>query len=224
MHKVLREKFRFHQRFMLICLSFLIFSDMAHAELREGQSFKPIEWDADFSKDRTLEATWLWFPRGIQIVQPDEQELFNDLINGFGLQLGQWIRDQWQGRMSIFLAQTTPKTGGYVWSFLGSDLKHPLVFGNFAQHKFFQHAKPFGFFGLGVSSRWESSRIRYNLIPTFRYDVSEPTVHLGSSLMIQLSDEMMLSLEFRYFESMRKSGNKFPLWGVSLAWGHLEKR
>ena len=224
MHKVLRSEFRFHLRFALICLLFLVAPARLYADLRDGQSFKPIEWDADFSKSRTFEASWIRFPRGVQHAQPAEKELFDDVRSGVGLQLGQWLRDRWQGRMSLLLAQTDSKVGGYVWTFLGSDLKHPLIFGAAQEYWLFSHLKPYAFFGLGVSSRWENSQVRYNLIPTYRYEVSEPAIYFGTSLMIRLAGEFLLSLEFRHFESARSSKNSFPLWGASLVWGDLEKK
>lgn len=224
MYKVPKVKFSFLLGLMTagLCLSFIPLR--ARAELRDSQSFQPIEWESDFVRDNSLALTWLGLPQGTHLAKPDDQDVFRNLRNTFGLQLGQLLRDHWQGRIGLFLTRTNPKVGGYVWGFLGSDLQHALIPEALYDQGVFRYFRPYGHFGLGFSTRWENSKTRYNLIPTFRYEASEPAAYGGFSAMYRLSDELLLGFEFRYFQSARNSQNHFPSWGGSLVWGGLEKR
>jgi hypothetical protein len=219
MHKESQVKFKFPLRHLLTILIGCVWGQGASAEIREAQSFKPIEWESDFTQENSLSLTWLNLPKSVQLTQSEDADLYRQMSNAFGLQLGKNLRDHWQGRVSFFVARTGPATGGYVWSFLGSDLQRELVPESFSGHAIFRFLRPYFFFGLGFGSRWENSEVRYNLIPTFRYEVSEPAAYFGSSMAWRLADELLLSLEFRYFQSARLSQNRFPTWGGSLIWG-----
>ncbi|MEN9528441.1 MAG: hypothetical protein RI932_314 [Pseudomonadota bacterium] len=219
MHKESQVKFRFPLRHLLLILLVLTWRENGWAEIRDAQSFRPIEWESDFAQDNSLSFTWLNLPKNVQLTQPEDLELYHQLRNAFGLQLGKVLRDGWQGRISFFVARTSPAAGGYVWSFLGSDLQRDLVPKRFSENVIFRVVRPYLFFGLGFGSRWENSQVRYNLIPTFRYEASEPAAYFGSSVAWQLADELLLSIEFRYFQSARLSQNRFPSWGGSIVWG-----
>ncbi|MBM3383066.1 MAG: hypothetical protein FJY29_11565 [Betaproteobacteria bacterium] len=223
MHKESQVKFRFPLRQILWALSLVLFSlsakPQAWAEIRDAQSFKPIAWESDFAQDNSLSLTWLNLPQRVQLTQPEDIELYRQLRHAFGLQLGKVLRESWQGRVGFFVARTSPETGGYVWSFLGSDLQRELVPAGLFDHAVFRVLRPYLFFGLGFGSRWENSQVRYNLIPTFRYEVSEPAAYFGTSVAWRIADEILLSVEFRYFQSARLSQNRFPSWGGSIVWG-----
>jgi hypothetical protein len=224
MHKVWKSKFSFDLCIFVLAIVALLRSQIALAEIRDAQSFKPIEWESDFSKSNSLSVNWFRFPDKVQLALPEDAITFDELRNGFGIQLGQWLRGQWQGRIGFYLASTGSAKGAYVWSFLGSDLQHPLVTGELGEKAIFRYFRPFVYFGLGVSSRWENSEVRYNLIPTFRYEASEPSAYFGSSFLFKLSDEILFGLDFRYFQSARNSRNRFPGFGASVVWGELEKK
>ena len=224
MQKESQVKFKFLLRQLLIIFFACVWGLSAFAEIREAQSFNPIEWESDFTQDNSLSLTWLNLPQSVLLTEPQDLDLYHQLRNAFGLQLGKNLREHWHGRVGFFVARTGPATGGYVWSYLGSDLQRELVPESLLDGAIFSVIRPYLFFGLGFGSRWENSEVRYNLIPTFRYEVSEPTAYLGSSLAWRVADELMLSIEFRYFQSARLSRNRFPTWGGSIIWASWRRK
>lgn len=201
--------------FFLMCLPCAV-----RADLNDVQSFRPIEWDSDFVRSHALfVGGWRLF-KGSSIVPLDEQ----NISSSFGLQLAQNLRDHWQGRVGLFLGQTGSRAGRYVWSFLGSDLTHPLIPESVYDVGLFNYLRPFVFFGLGVTSQWETMELSLHLIPTWRYQLSEPVAFGGAHVIFPFSNELMLSLEYRFLQSARYSRHRGSVVGASIVWGRLDKK
>lgn len=194
-------------------------SRTATANLKEGQSFRPITWEQDFVRSNSLAFTAIRLLPGAQIVTTPERTV----DSAYGLQLGQNLRDDWMGRISLFFGQTGAREGEYMWSFLGSDLVHPLVSTDLLNHAIFQMIRPMGFFGLGMTSRWQRMSLNLNLIPTLRFEASEPIAYAGAYLVAPMTDELMASFEYRFMQSARNSRTRGNVFGVSLVWGRLAK-
>lgn len=204
---------------MLLC-SFISLSKIASANLIDRQSFRPIEWESDFVSAHSLSFSGMILLNGAQIVRSEEQKL----KSAFGLQLCQSLRDQWTGRVGLFVGRTGPAPGQYVWTLLGSDLQHSLIPEKLYDFSFFKYVRPNGFFGLGVTSRWENTGLGLNLIPTLRYNVSEPVAQFGLQLLSPLADELIFEIEYRFLQSARVSQNRGSTIALSLIWGRISKK
>ncbi|NBO37125.1 hypothetical protein EBU99_00915 [bacterium] len=218
MHKELRAGIAF-SLIRLFAVGIIVLCQTAFADLHETQSFQPVQWESDFVADKNLSFTTMLVPERSQIVGL----LSGPVRTAYGLQLGQRLRDHWMGRVSLFFGRNEAKTGNLLWSFLGSDLSHPLISDALSEWNFFRVLRPIGFFGLGFVSRWENTAFKYNLLPTARYELSEPIAYAGGMLQLQVAQEVILATEYRYLQSARASHNRGPTFAISLIWGSLEK-
>lgn len=215
MQKRLKVKFTSVLFSAFIWLAMVIFAKPATADLNEGHSFRPITWERDFVSSNSLSFTVMKLLPGAQIViTPDRA-----VGSAYGLQLGQKLRDDWTGRISMFCGRTGPAAGEYVWSYLTSELLHPLIPEDMKTHGVFRYVRPFGFFGAGMTTRWQNMSLNLNLIPTLRYEATEPTAAAGVMLQIPVANELMLSFEYRFMQSARSSRTRGSVLGGSLVWG-----
>jgi hypothetical protein len=217
MQKRLKVKFTSVLCSAFIGLAAVFFSKTARANLNEGHSFRPIGWERDFVSSSSLSFTVMKLLPGAQIISTPERAV----ASAYGLQLGQNLRDNWAGRISMFCGRTGPGAGEYVWSYLASDLLHPLMTEEMNSTGPFRYARPFGFFGVGMTTRWQNMSLNLNLIPTLRYEATEPTAFAGVLLQIPVANELMLAVEYRFMQSARNSQTRGNVLGGSLVWGQM---
>jgi hypothetical protein len=206
---------------VLFCALFLsVWTSVdARAEIKDNHSFRSIEWENDFVRSQSLSMSAFRLFPGAQIVPLSERKL----SSAYGLQLGQKLRDHWSGRVSFFCGSTGGAADDLIWSYLASDLHHPLIPESLYQTGVFKFFRPNIFFGLGVTTRWQKTRMSLNFIPTLRYEFSEPIAVAGTQWLFSLSDEFMLGFEYRFSQSAQESRHRGGLIGASLVWGSLEK-
>lgn len=212
---------------IILSLSSILFAlslfGNARAELRDSQTFRPIEWEESTTSSKSMYFSWLNPLMTVPLAQPANDIQFNELKNIFGIQVSHFLNNQWKGRLGFFTSRSGPKTGDTLWSFAGSDLQHSLIPQSWRKAEVFSLIEPFGYFGLGFASRWEISPVRYNLIPTFRYNESEPAAYLGVSWMIRGLGDLLLDVDLRYFQSARVSQHRFLSLGGSLVLGRWSR-
>lgn len=212
------------RRNLIIAIAMLVlgYFPLAQAELRDAQSFRPIEWEESTTSSKYIHFLWMRPLRAISLAEDSQIDRLGEAENIFGLQVSQPLHSRWKGRLGLYLSRTGSEIGDALWSFAGSDLQHPLTPLPWKEKGFFSWFQPFGYFGLGFASRWENSQVRYNLVPTFRYNESEPAAYLGISSMIRLFGSVMFELDVRYFQSARVSQRKFLTLGGSFVLGRWE--
>jgi hypothetical protein len=203
----------------IFSLGVMMHSKNASADIRDAQSLQPIAWEPDFTAENTLSLTWLHMPQGLPFLTTRDPRESMEVKNIFGLQLGQTLREDWHGRVGLSIAREGSRRGEHVWSFVGSDLQFNGLIPKKTSEKISALLRPSVYFGLGVLSRWENSITRYNLIPTARYEASEPAAYGGVALQFRIANEMIFELDSRYFQSARVSVNRGISFGGSLVWG-----
>ena len=190
--------------------------DSAHAELRDSQMFRPIEWEESMTSSKFISFSWLTPMSSVALARASESDAFDNLKHIFGFQFSRPLNNRWKGRLGLFISSTGAQRGQELWSFAGSDLQHSLTPSSWKEQRFFSWFQPVGYFGLGFASRWKNAQVRYNLIPTFRYDESEPAAYLGVSSMVRLLGDSMIEVDLRYFQSARDAKHRFVSLGGSL--------
>jgi hypothetical protein len=203
----------------LALLFIILRSGHAHSDIRDSQSMQPIAWEPDFTNENTLSLSWLHLPDGLPFLTTPDHPDAAAVKNIFGIQLGRTLRERWLGRVGVMLAQEGARRGDHVWSFIGSDLQYTGLFPSKEPEQTILSFRPHIFFGLGVLSRWENSITRYNLVPTARYEASEPSAYGGVAFQFRFARELILEIEGRYFQSARVSMNRGLSVGGSLVWG-----
>lgn len=187
------------------------------ADLNDRQSFRPVAWESDFVSGNSLSVGAFALTGEAKIV-----ELQGQKVNAaYGLQLTQYLRDDWNGRVGLHVGRTGPKQGQYVWTLLSSDLQRPLIPESLYHVGAFRFFRPLISFGLGGVSRWQNSGLGLNLVPTLRYELSEPVAHVGTQLLFPFADELIFSVEYRFLQSARVSSHRGSTWGASLIWGKI---
>lgn len=203
------------RRFFVAAACFV--SCSALADLKDRQSFRPVEWESDFVSENSLSIGAFALTPGAKIVELQGQNVYA----AYGLQLTQYLRDDWNGRVGLHLGRTGPRQGQYVWTFISSDLQRPLIPESLYQSGPFRFFRPLISFGLGGVSRWQNSGMGLNVVPTLRYELSEPVAHVGTQLLFPFSDELIFSIEYRFLQSARVSRHRGSTWGASLIWGKI---
>lgn len=206
-------------RTLLFCLLAQGLSS-ARADLNEGHSFRPIAWEKDFTDQSSLALSAFTLSSRAQMVASEG----TPVRSAFGLKLSQNLRDNWSGRMGLFCGRSSDAQDSFIWSFLGSDLMHPLIPESYFNHPAFRWARPHVYFGIGLTSRWANTGLKINLVPTMRYETTEPATYAGFEVLSQVAEEMQVGADYRFVQSARVSKNRGHMFGLSLVWGKLEKR
>jgi hypothetical protein len=218
MQNEVRMKFNFvFFRALLLIIVCCIFSRPASANIIEKQSLAPIEWEKDFVESNVLSAGGLRLLGNAEIVDMDGESV----TAAYGIQLINHLRDQWSGRLGLHIGRTGPAEGEYVWTFLGSDLQHPLIPEVLYNKAVFSYIRPFLFFGLGAVSRWENMTSKLNPVPALRYNISDAVFFTGVQFLIPVAGELMLGFEYRFLQSMKVSRSRGGTAGISLSWGRM---
>lgn len=191
----------------------------AHAELRDAQMFRPIEWEESMTSSKTVHFSWANPASSVTLAGTPASNGFDRLKNIFGLQVSRTLNRQWKGRVGLLFSGAGTQRGDALWSFVGSDLQHSLIPTSWTDKTIFRRLRPLGYFGLGFASRWQNSQVRYTLLPTFRYDESEPAAYLGISTLLHAFGDVIFEIDVRYFQSARDSRNTFLSFGGSLVLG-----
>lgn len=208
------------QAFVLFTLLFFCFVPAVSFcnESTKNPTFRPIEWERDFTSSSSLSLGGFKLFNNSEIVDLAGQHL----DSAYGLQLSQNLRDHWKGRVSFYCGRTGADVGQFVWSVIGSDLQHPLVSESVYDWSFIKYLRPFVFFGLGMTSRWANAGTGLNLIPTLRYEISEPIGYAGIQLQGKIASEFILAVEYRLLQSARASRERGHTLGASLIWGRMD--
>jgi hypothetical protein len=178
-----------------------------------------MELEESVTSSKFLYISWLKPLSAVTLARESASDEFDKLGNVIGFQVSQHLNNRWKGRLGLFISMTGSQRGDDLWSFVGSDLQRSLTPIAWKDQKLFELFQPVGYFGLGFASRWKNSQVRYNLIPTLRYDESEPAAYLGVASMIRVLGDVMVEIDVRYFQSARNSQNRFVSLGGSLVLG-----
>lgn len=214
----MKSYFIFFRR-VFLCLVCLVFKPVL-ANISDRQSLAPIEWEKDFVETHALSAGVLGLFSNAEIVDLEGQTV----RSAFTVQLVNYLRDRWSGRLGFHLGRSGTTQGQYIWTYFGSDLQHPLLPESISDNFVFRYSKPIGFFGLGAVSRWENMTSKLNPVPALRYNVSEAVFYAGAQILIPLTTEFMLGFEYRVLQSIKVSNSRGGIAGLTVHWGKIDRK
>lgn len=213
------------QKIWLLCALPVAVSltEVSAAERTSSQSFKPIEIEEATASNTSLYLSWHTPLKAVTVAQPLDSDGGGALNSIFAIQVSQLLHSQWRGRIGFFVSRSGGRAGDPLWSFIGSDLQHTVLPSTLDGGALFGSLKPYAYFGLGFASRWENSQVRYNVIPTFRYEESEPAAYTGLSFLFPGFGHLLLEFDVRLVQSARTSQNRFLMLGGSVVLGQWER-